>query len=730
MKYLVKCLFLIFAISNWTKAIQLCPSRCQCSDQKLEASCTDAGLEVVPIQFNPEVQTIILRDNRISNVHYTLSFYIELRTLDISVNKINVLGSHNFEYQNKLVHLNISYNEIAALSKDTFKGLKELKTLDLSYNKICVINKTAFRDTQNLELLILSFNNITYFEEPEVFSTLKSLRILKLDNNQILDVPNTVLSNLPHQSLHYLYLNENLIDTVVDNAFPFTLSNLHTLSLSSNIISFINETSFVSLRTLHTLDLSNNNLSAIPTKQLSKLSTLVNIDLSGNNFSTIDRIAFQSLFSLKSVTINLIPNLDSIDHRAFVDNVQLETIILNENMNLRVLPSKLFQGNTNLKHVSLRGNSLSTFEASHFPIERLTFLDLSDNPLNCDCNLLWLWILVQLQVKSSVETTTIGYELALNTSVSPVISSSTTTEAQKIERIIKNNHSLTIALNNLKCSTPSDLKGKEVRSVPETYVHCDTSTTLYVISFMLLCASSVAICILMYFIYSKRALWKNKINRNLKHQNTYVDNCINSHPTPILMLYSTGDTQYDQNEKLNSFPKDKFPGHVHIYDKYSGKVQENPPSYQDDHIYEKEPLPSKSYGTQYYTLNGTFPNSDSEYCPRKIPINDSFRGKISQTNSRNNFPGKFSSNENFHNPCSTPPHSSLNRKAPSSQDVQYFDQWKNHSTGVYMNPHEHLKMPLENNGPSHSNQLTGRRFDSSKTRSPRKKQPSSHVVYV
>ncbi|KAI5750483.1 hypothetical protein M8J76_015956 [Diaphorina citri] len=724
MNYFLTCIFLILALTKLNKAI--CPSRCQCFDQKLEASCTDAGLEVVPIQLNPEVQTIILRENRISNVHYTLSFYIELRSLDLSVNKINVLGSHNFEYQNKLLNLNISYNEISALSKDTFKGLKELKTLDLSYNKISVINKTAFRDTLHLELLILSFNNITYFEDSEIFSSLKSLRILKLDNNQILDVPNNVLSNLPHQSLHYLYLNENLIETVLDNSFPFTLTNLHTLALSSNIISFINESSFVTLRTLHSLDLSNNNLSAIPTKQLSKLSALVNLDLSGNNFSNIDSVAFKSLFSLKLVKINLIPNLDSIDQRAFVDNVQLETVIINENMNLKQLPSKLFQGNTNLKSVSLKGNSLSHLEASHFPLERISFLDLSDNPLHCDCNLLWLWILVQLQVKSTMETTTVAYEMTSNTSISP----GTTTEAQRVDRIIKNNHSLTIVLNNLKCSSPPDIKGLEVKAVPENSVHCESNTMLYVLSFMLLLLSSGVICILMYFIYRKRALWKNKINRNLKHQSSYVDNCMNSHPTPILMLYSTGDSEYDRNEKLNSFPNgkicssDNFPGHVQIYDKFTGKIQEGPPSYNDDHIYEKEPLSSKSYNTHYQTLNGAIPTSETEYYPRKIPINDSFRGKISKTNSRTNFPGKFSSNENFH---SSPPHSSLGRKTPSSQDVQYFDQWKNHSTGVYMNPHQHLNMNLESNGPSQSKE---RRYDTSKSRSPRKQQASPHIVYV
>uniref|UniRef100_A0A8D9A4Q5 Leucine-rich repeat neuronal protein 2 n=1 Tax=Cacopsylla melanoneura TaxID=428564 RepID=A0A8D9A4Q5_9HEMI len=727
MHSVVLCVLMLLAFTKLNRAI--CPSRCQCFDQKLEASCTDAGLEVVPIQLNPEVQTIILRENRIANVHYTLSFYTELHTLDLSVNKINVLGSHNFEFQKKLVHLNISYNEISKLSKDTFKGLQVLKTLDLSYNKISVIDKTAFRDTLHLELLILSYNNITYFEDAEIFSTLKSLRILKLDNNQVLDVPSNVLSNLPHQSLHYLYLNDNLIETVMENSFPFTLTNLHTLSLSSNIISFINETSFITLRTLHTLDLSYNNLSAIPTKQLSKLSALVHLDMSGNNFSSIDSVAFKSLFSLRSVQMNLIPNLESIDQRAFVDNVQLETVVINENMNLKYLPSKLFHGNTNLRSVSLKGNSLSQLEASHFPLERITFLDLSENPLQCDCSLLWLWKLVQLQVKTMIETsTTIGYELTMNTTLQPG-TTSTTTEAQ---RIIKNNHSLSIVLHNLKCASPSDVKGKEVKSVPESHVHCESNTMLYAISLLLLLASSIVICILMYFIYRKRALWKNKINRNLKHQGSYVDNCLTSHPTPILMLYSTGDTQYDQNEKLNSFPNEK-PGPVPIYDKYTGKPQDGPPSYHEDHIYEKEPLANKSFNTHYQTLNGDIPKYEDEYYPRKIPINDSFRGKISKTlNSRNNFPGKFSSNENFH--CPPSPHTSIRRKAPSSQDVQYFDQWKNHSSGVYMNPHQHLHMNLESSGTGAS-PSGERRFDtahsaSTKTRSPRKQQTSPHIVYV
>lgn len=44
--------------------------------------------------------------------------------------------------------------------------------------------------------------------------------------------------------------------------------------------------------------------------------------------------------------------------------------------------------------VSMRGNGLKTLDAVQFPLDQLRRLQLADNPLECNCSLLWLWRLV------------------------------------------------------------------------------------------------------------------------------------------------------------------------------------------------------------------------------------------------------------------------------------------------------------------------------------------------
>lgn len=84
--------------------------------------------------------------------------------------------------------------------------------------------------------------------------------------------------------------------------------------------------------------------------------------------------------------------------RAFVDNTFLQTITLDENPSFSDLPSKLFHGNPNLVEISMRGNALRTLDAAQFPLDRLQRLHLAENPLVCNCSLLWLWRLTTGQV--------------------------------------------------------------------------------------------------------------------------------------------------------------------------------------------------------------------------------------------------------------------------------------------------------------------------------------------
>lgn len=74
-----------------------------------------------------------------------------------------------------------------------------------------------------------------------------------------------------------------------------------------------------------------------------------------------------------------------------MDNTNLHRIELDDNVQFSELPLRLFHGNPNLVDISMRGNNLKTLDAIQFPLDRLQRLMLANNPLECNCSLLWLW---------------------------------------------------------------------------------------------------------------------------------------------------------------------------------------------------------------------------------------------------------------------------------------------------------------------------------------------------
>ncbi|XP_035786283.1 nyctalopin-like [Anopheles albimanus] len=388
---LLPVLLLVLVLAP-TATDAFCPSLCTCeSDRYLRTACINASLEVVPIQLNPDVRYINLTANQITNVHFTLSFYYQLDSLDLSHNRIDTLGSKNFEAQEKLRTLNVSHNVLQSLAKDAFRGLKRLELLQLSDNQLEQIHPTAFGTLVSLRRLELRNNRLVSFEYG-VLKPLTALETLLLDNNQLLEVPYE--GNLEHlRSLAHLELSTNLIEFIGNDSFS-ELHELRTLRIAGNVLMELDHGAFQGLTALQLIDLADNNLTTIPTAQLSKLYNLTTLTLSGNSFVRLPAVAFRNLFQLRELHLDRLDRLEHIDTRAFIDNTHLQVLTLDDNPSFESLPVRLFHGNPHLIDISMRRNALLTLDAVQFPLDRLQRLKLAGNPLVCNCTIRWLWRLV------------------------------------------------------------------------------------------------------------------------------------------------------------------------------------------------------------------------------------------------------------------------------------------------------------------------------------------------
>lgn len=364
-----------------------CPARCECDDERLEALCEGAALEVVPIQLNPALVSMDLSRNRIDDVGPTLGFYPALRRLSLADNRVATLAERNLELQTSLVELNVSGNRVATLAGDAFRGLRALRVLDLGRNRLRRFRGGVLAHLPRLTHLYLARNSIDSIDD-DAFREVVDLRLLDLSHNLLLDVPTPALRHL--HSLQELWLDGNLLETLEADSLA-AQGRLRDLRLRGNLLRRLHRAAMDALTSLASLDLAYNNLTSVPTAALASLSSLQTLDLSGNAFRSLHAVAFHSLFQLRRLRLCRLPALSRIDERAFVDNGKLESVFLEDNPLLQRLPPRLFQALTEL---SLRGCSLQTLDASLFSLRRLW---LADNPFHCNCSLLWLWIVASSQ---------------------------------------------------------------------------------------------------------------------------------------------------------------------------------------------------------------------------------------------------------------------------------------------------------------------------------------------
>ncbi|XP_029442291.1 fibromodulin-like isoform X1 [Rhinatrema bivittatum] len=219
-------------------------------------------------------------------------------------------------------------------------------------NQITSVQDGAFENATGLMWVVLNKNQISSKNlGRKVFSKLKNLERLYLDNNNITVVP----SNLP-RSLRELHLSSNQLSRIPSDVLE-GLENLTALHLHDNQIQDVGG-AFKWLKSLVLLDLSNNNIRKIPEGLPNSLQQLY---LEFNQVSTIPTDYFRALPQLQYVRIshNHLTN-DGVPSSTFNTTSLLE-LDLSYNR-LQRIPSV----STRLEHFYLQGNRIAEFSIGSF----------------------------------------------------------------------------------------------------------------------------------------------------------------------------------------------------------------------------------------------------------------------------------------------------------------------------------------------------------------------------
>jgi hypothetical protein len=135
------------------------------------------------------VQRLIANDNLLESIPSAISRMTELRKLDLARNNLASLPDV-FSNMPHLEHLDLSENSLAALPDSL--ATRNLITLKLSNNHFTVPPR-VIEGMSSLEELYLERNRLVAV--PELWSRLANLSVLMLDENNIADIPDALLSD-------------------------------------------------------------------------------------------------------------------------------------------------------------------------------------------------------------------------------------------------------------------------------------------------------------------------------------------------------------------------------------------------------------------------------------------------------------------------------------------------------------------------------------------------------
>ncbi|KAK3096058.1 hypothetical protein FSP39_022615 [Pinctada imbricata] len=344
-----------------------CPKECVCLGTVVD--CSGRQLTTIPSNIPLYTTELKLNNNKIGKIQSNglFSRLINLRILDISDNRVEIIEDGAFDGANHLGELDLSSNRLTKVTAKMMQGLAGLRTLSLLDNQIRCITNGAF-------------------------DSMKMLSLLNLESNQF--TCDCHIAWLAEWVKRSNFITGGLI---VDNPVCFSPNRLKHMYLKN-----VQQQEFVCE------DNSNIgcNTGALPCCSDNPPTTIDSCDPraycppSCQCTGTVVRCSRQSLTEVpKQIPLDTTElYLDANDISSLPPELgqltKLQRLDLSHNQ-LVTLPENVFSNFSNLATLILSYNLLECVASTSFSgLRQLRILALGGNSLYCDCNLKWLsdWI--------------------------------------------------------------------------------------------------------------------------------------------------------------------------------------------------------------------------------------------------------------------------------------------------------------------------------------------------
>lgn len=362
---------------------------------------TEANLEYLDLGYNiieqispdlslPSLKYLNLAKNKLVNIEGAFNLLSSLNVLILRENGIEKVSPFTFTGLDNLISIDVSQNFIRDIEPQVF-GNSYLNEVNISGNLLKELEQGTFVNLPILEVLDLSHNNLVTIQNG-AFDSIPRLKRLLVHHNRLSSYKGDFFANLDNDTdLHTLDLSYNELTYLYPESFSFHPQLKH-VNFAHNKFSFFPTQFIRGLKYLQSLSLNNNLIKTLDDGDFAQMSMLQDLDLSGNELSSVSDTAFQNSSQLQR--INLSHNrINELKSDTFMGTIRL-LLDLSYN-NLTDMSRGMFQRpkvmrlqSINLSHNKFTRIPVDVLQSQYFYLDtlKISHNDIQDIP--SDANIL------------------------------------------------------------------------------------------------------------------------------------------------------------------------------------------------------------------------------------------------------------------------------------------------------------------------------------------------------